>query len=192
MVAMKVTNQVVTERILAGRAIMDPLAEETHSSRSLPVSRVSRPRLLSRRRDGTVVDYFRLPLSLGGSTSALLQRAHAVAWKFEGERCCWGANVVRGGSLLVVFVNGRRYWRGLGVRVRRLLLLRRCRGGTVFDYFRLPLGFGGSTSALLQKAHAVAWRFEGERCCWCVNVFRGGSLLVVVVHGRLYWCGLGV
>ena len=76
MVAMKVTNQVVTERILAGRAIMDPLAEETHSSRSLPVSRVSRPRLLSRRRDGTVVDYFRLPLSLGGSTGALLQRAH--------------------------------------------------------------------------------------------------------------------
>ena len=101
MVAMKVTNQVVTERILAGRAIMDPLAEETHSSRSLPVSRVRRPRLLSRCRDGTVVDYFRLPLSLGGSTSALLQRAHAVAWKFEGELCCWGANVVRGGVFLL-------------------------------------------------------------------------------------------
>ena len=84
MVAMKVTNQVVTERILAGRAIMDPLAEETHSSRSLPVSRVSRPRLLSRRRDGTVVDYFRRPLSLGGSTGALLQRAHAFAWRFGG------------------------------------------------------------------------------------------------------------
>ena len=35
-------------RILAGRAIVDPLAEETHSRRSLPVSRVSRPHLLSR------------------------------------------------------------------------------------------------------------------------------------------------
>ena len=107
MVAMKVTNQVVTERILAGRAIMDPLAEETHSIRSLPVSRVRRPRLLSRLRDGTVVDYFRLPLSVGGSTSALLQRAHAVAWRFEGERCCWCSNVFRGGSLLVVVDDGQ-------------------------------------------------------------------------------------
>ena len=42
MVAIKVTKQVDTERILAGRAIIDPLAEETHSSRSLPVSRVRR------------------------------------------------------------------------------------------------------------------------------------------------------
>ena len=95
-------------RILAGRAIVDPLAEETHSRRSLPVSRVRRPRLLSRLRDGTVVDYFRRPLSLGGSTGALLQRAHAFAWRFGEERCCWCANVVRGGSLLVVFAKSCR------------------------------------------------------------------------------------
>ena len=184
MVAIKVTKQVDTERILAGRAIIDPLAEETHSSRSLPVSRVRRLLHLLRLRGGTVVDFFRLPLSLGGSTGALLQRAHAFAWRFWGERCGWCANVVRGRSLLVVVVDCRRYWRGLGVRVSLLLLLWWRRGGTVVDYFRLlPLSLGGSTGALLQRAHAFAWSFWGERCGWCANVVRVGSLLVVVVDG---------
>ena len=38
-VAIKVTKQVATERILAGREIIDPLAEETHSSRSRSLPR---------------------------------------------------------------------------------------------------------------------------------------------------------
>jgi hypothetical protein len=96
----------------------NPLVEETHSSRSLPVSRVSRLLRLSRLQDGTVVDYFRLPLSLGGSTGALLQRAHAFAWSFGGEQCGWCANVVRDGSCLVVVVDCRLYWRGLGPLTR--------------------------------------------------------------------------
>ena len=99
--------------------------------------------------------------------------------------------VVRGGRRIVVVVDGRLCWRGLGVRVRRLLLRRRLRGGTVIDRFWRPRRLGGSTGALLQRAHAVAWRFWGERCCRCTDVVRGGRLLVVV-DGRLCWRGLAV
>ena len=84
MVAMKVTNQVVTERILAGRAIMDPLAEETHSSRSLPVSRVRRPRLV----------FFRgFETALSSTTSVV----HSV-WEVPPALCSKGHMHSHGGS----------------------------------------------------------------------------------------------
>ena len=49
-----------------------------------------------------------------------------------------------------VVVDGRQYWRGLGVRVRRRLLLRQLRGDTAVDHFQRPLRLGGSTGALLR------------------------------------------
>ena len=90
MVAMKVTKQVVTERILAGRAIIDPLAEETHSSRSLPVSRVRRPRLV----------FFRgFETALSSTTSVF----HSV-WEGPPALCSKGhmRSEVWGGAMLLV------------------------------------------------------------------------------------------
>ena len=114
----------------------------------------------------------------------VLQRAHAGAWRFWVERCCLRTSVVRGGRLLVVVVDCHLCWRCRGVGVRRLLLRRRLRSGTVVSHVRRPLNRGGSTSALLQRAHALMQLHGGfgGSGVWGRRRRRGrrrGSLLMV-------------